>query len=76
MCVVARHDRVGIGGSAAPKAMTQRFMKGYGVDVIHAWGMTETSPLGTVNIPLKKHENYNIDQKVTLCWCGKDACLS
>lgn len=40
--------RVLIGGSAAPRAMIQIFRDRYGVEVMHAWGMTETSPLGTV----------------------------
>ncbi len=40
--------RVVIGGSACPRAITQAFQDTYGVDVIHAWGMTEMSPLGTV----------------------------
>jgi fatty-acyl-CoA synthase len=40
--------RVIIGGSAAPRAMIQTFQDKYGVDVIHAWGMTEMSPLGTL----------------------------
>ena len=36
-----------IGGAAAPAAMIQTFEKDYGVEVRHAWGMTEMSPLGT-----------------------------
>ena len=40
--------KVVIGGSACPRAMTQKFQDIYGVEVIHAWGMTEMSPLGTV----------------------------
>jgi fatty-acyl-CoA synthase len=40
--------RVVIGGSACPRAMTKAFQDGYGVEVVHAWGMTEMSPLGTV----------------------------
>jgi fatty-acyl-CoA synthase len=36
-----------IGGSACPRAMTQTFQDTYGVKVIHAWGMTEMSPLGS-----------------------------
>jgi fatty-acyl-CoA synthase len=40
--------RIVIGGSASPRAMTQTFQDMYGVDVIHAWGMTEMSPLGTL----------------------------
>jgi fatty-acyl-CoA synthase len=39
--------RVLIGGSACPRAMTEKFQDLYGVEVIHAWGMTEMSPLGT-----------------------------
>ena len=40
--------RVVIGGSAAPRAMTKAFQDDYGVEVCHAWGMTEMSPLGTL----------------------------
>ncbi len=40
--------RVIIGGSACPRAMTEKFERNYGVTVLHAWGMTEMSPLGTV----------------------------
>lgn len=44
--------RVVIGGSAVPEAMIRSFEKEYDVQVIHAWGMTETSPLGTLNFLL------------------------
>jgi len=37
-----------IGGSACPRAMIQKFQDVYGVNVCHAWGMTEMSPLGTL----------------------------
>jgi fatty-acyl-CoA synthase len=40
--------RVVIGGSAAPRAMIEAFEETYGVDVCHAWGMTEMTPLGTL----------------------------
>ncbi len=40
--------RVVIGGSACPRAMIQKFQDNYGVEVRHAWGMTEMSPLGTL----------------------------
>ena len=39
--------RVVIGGSACPRAMISTFQHVYGVEVTHAWGMTEMSPLGT-----------------------------
>lgn len=40
--------RVVIGGSACPRAMTRKFQDVYDVEVIHAWGMTEMSPLGSL----------------------------
>ncbi len=46
-----------IGGSACPPAMIETFKRDYGVDVLHAWGMTEMSPLGTVNTPKTKHQS-------------------
>jgi fatty-acyl-CoA synthase len=41
-------NRVVIGGSACPRAVTKAFQDNYGVEVIHAWGMTEMSPLGSL----------------------------
>src|ERR1700748_2675064 len=43
--------RVVIGGSAVPEALVRAFRDDYGVSVTHAWGMTETSPLGTLATP-------------------------
>ncbi|MBX3529223.1 MAG: long-chain-fatty-acid--CoA ligase [Rhizobiaceae bacterium] len=40
--------KVVIGGSACPRAMTKKFQENYDVEVIHAWGMTEMSPLGSL----------------------------
>ena len=40
--------RTVIGGSACPPAMMRTFQERYGVQVLHAWGMTEMSPVGTV----------------------------
>ena len=39
-----------IGGSAAPGAMIQEFQETYGTKVVHAWGMTEMSPLGSSGV--------------------------
>ena len=47
--------RVVIGGSACPPAMTRAFQEEFGVEVLHAWGMTEMSPLGTVCTFKPKH---------------------
>ncbi len=44
-----------IGGSACPPAMLRAFQEDYGVNVLHAWGMTEMSPLGTVCTFKEKH---------------------
>ena len=41
--------RVVIGGSACPEAMMRAFIEHHGSDVIHAWGMTEMSPIGSIN---------------------------
>jgi fatty-acyl-CoA synthase len=38
-----------IGGSAAPEGLIQAYKERHGIDVIHAWGMTEMSPIGTVS---------------------------
>jgi fatty-acyl-CoA synthase len=43
--------RVVIGGAAVPEALVRAFQDDYGVEVTHAWGMTETSPLGTESNP-------------------------
>jgi len=40
--------RVVIGGSSCPRAVIEKFQDKYGVQVMHAWGMTEMSPLGTI----------------------------
>ncbi len=48
-------NRTIIGGSACPPSMIEKFKNNYGVEVLHAWGMTEMSPLGTVNHLKNKH---------------------
>ncbi len=58
-----------VGGSAAPPSMFTRFREKHDVDLIHAWGMTEMSPLGTINRPsgaimdLPKDEYLRIRRK-------------
>ncbi|HEY0878581.1 MAG TPA: 3-(methylthio)propionyl-CoA ligase [Zeimonas sp.] len=47
--------RTVIGGSACPPAMIRTFREEYDVEVIHAWGMTEMSPLGTLCKLQNKH---------------------
>lgn len=43
--------RVVVGGSACPEAIIDAFRDRHGIEVHHAWGMTETSPLGSFNTP-------------------------
>ncbi|HEV8016562.1 MAG TPA: 3-(methylthio)propionyl-CoA ligase [Stellaceae bacterium] len=47
--------RLVIGGSACPPAMIERFEDEHGIEVVHAWGMTEMSPIGTFAQPKAKH---------------------
>jgi len=54
-----------IGGSAAPQSMVRAFMN-LGVEVVHAWGMTELSPLGTVCSPKRGMEGWTKDQRIEL----------
>jgi fatty-acyl-CoA synthase len=56
---------VTIGGSAAPRAMVERLMK-MGIRVGHAWGMTETSPIGTIGSPPANWEELSFDEQVDL----------
>ena len=44
-------ERVVIGGAACPEALMRAFREQQGVEVVHAWGMTEMSPLGTISNP-------------------------
>jgi fatty-acyl-CoA synthase len=58
--------RVVIGGSAAPPAMIRAFQDEFGVDVLHAWGMTEMSPLGTATTFKAKHLKWTKDERLAL----------
>ena len=55
--------RTVIGGSACPPAMVRTFEEDYNVHVIHAWGMTELSPLGTVCAFKGKHMGQTPEQR-------------
>lgn len=56
-------ELVTIGGSAAPRAMIERLMN-MGIRVGHAWGMTETSPIGTMGAPPHDWHDLSFDQQV------------
>ena len=56
--------RVVIGGSAVPEAIVRAFHDDYGVEVVHAWGMTETSPLGTLSTPTPEIAALPFDEQM------------
>lgn len=59
-------NRTVIGGSACPPAMIDAFKEDYGVDVLHAWGMTEMSPLGTLCTLKNKHLSLPAEDQMKL----------
>jgi len=59
-------NRTVIGGSACPPAMTRLFEEKYGVHVLHAWGMTEMSPLGTACTFKQKHLGLPAEERLRL----------
>ena len=61
-----------IGGAACPASMIQTFEDDYGVEVVHAWGMTELSPLGTLSRLRSKHLDLpEADRRALLARQGK-----
>ena len=59
-------DRTVIGGSAVPASMIETFEKDYDVTVVHAWGMTEMSPLGTICTMKPKMGNWSYDKRLAV----------
>ena len=53
-----------VGGSACPPSMIEVFKNKYQCETLHAWGMTETSPLGTANQLKAKHHDLNDQEKL------------
>src|SRR5688572_1294080 len=58
--------RTVIGGAACPPAMMRAFQERYGVHVLHAWGMTEMSPLGTACTLKAKHLGLDAEQRMAV----------
>ncbi|MDJ0835641.1 MAG: long-chain fatty acid--CoA ligase [Acidobacteriota bacterium] len=52
-----------VGGSAMPRGLTANYESNLGVEVLHAWGMTETSPLGTSCRLPRGHQDMSDEQK-------------
>jgi fatty-acyl-CoA synthase len=59
-------ERLIIGGSACPRLLLEAFDGEYGVQVDHAWGMTETSPLGTYNSPKPQNAGLTGEDRLRL----------
>ncbi|KAJ03345.1 long-chain-fatty-acid--CoA ligase [Sulfitobacter mediterraneus] len=60
---MASLQRTVVGGSACPPSLITAFREEYNVDTIHAWGMTEMSPIGSVNRPLAKHGDLPVEEQ-------------
>ncbi|MCV0396019.1 MAG: fatty-acid--CoA ligase [Rhizobiaceae bacterium] len=58
--------KVVIGGSACPRAMTRKFQDNYDVEVIHAWGMTEMSPLGSLGTIKPEYADLEGDARLDI----------
>ncbi|MCH7507986.1 MAG: long-chain-fatty-acid--CoA ligase [Proteobacteria bacterium] len=56
--------KIVVGGAACPPMMIRKFELDYGVEMIHAWGMTEMSPIGTTG--KLKHATMNLDREAQL----------
>jgi acyl-CoA synthetase (AMP-forming)/AMP-acid ligase II len=59
-------ERIFTGGAAVPRSVVDFLETEFNARVTHAWGMTETSPLGTVCRPLRKHRAASREQRVEL----------
>lgn len=55
-----------IGGSACPPAMMRTLRDDFGINVVHGWGMTETSPIGTAGVLKPKHRGLGNDERLAL----------
>ncbi|GAA7767453.1 long-chain fatty acid--CoA ligase [Cupriavidus sp. SHE] len=57
---------IGSGGAASPRSMIERCERDFGVEYLQAWGMTETSPIGTTGRLLPKHAALPKDEQTTI----------
>lgn len=58
--------RIPCGGSAAPRAMIDTYREEYGVEIAHAWGMTEMSPLGSVSVLKEYMSEWSPDEQAAV----------
>jgi 3-(methylthio)propionyl---CoA ligase len=55
-----------VGGAACPPSIIEKFLTNYGVETVHAWGMTETSPIGTVSRLKTKHAGLSKAEQLAI----------
>jgi 3-(methylthio)propionyl---CoA ligase len=53
-----------VGGTALPTPINAGFQKEYGVPILHAWGMTEISPIGSTGALLPQHADWDEDRRI------------
>lgn len=58
--------RVSVGGSACPLSIMTEFRERHDVEVLHAWGMTEMSPIGTLNSPPRGFQDWPREEQDAL----------
>jgi len=56
--------RIFTGGAAVPRSVVEFYERAFNARILHAWGMTETSPIGTVGGLLRKHEHLSRDERI------------
>lgn len=56
---IACIEQLIVGGSAMPRGLIEAYERELGVNVVHAWGMTELSPIGSVSKPLSQHRQLD-----------------
>jgi fatty-acyl-CoA synthase len=54
------------GGSAVPKSLSEAVREKLGIPLMHAWGMTETSPIATVSSPRSQHDGLTEDERANV----------
>jgi acyl-CoA synthetase (AMP-forming)/AMP-acid ligase II len=59
-------EHVLVGGSAPPRAMIEAFERDYGVSVLHGWGMTEMSPVGTISTLEPEMEALPLEERIEI----------
>jgi len=66
--LLADHDLSSVrtilcGGSAVPRSLSESYRRAIGVPMLHAWGMTETSPIATMSTPRTQHDGLTEEQR-------------